>query len=459
MSEPSPSRPAPKPARRGFDWRALLRGGVVLVLLVIAAGILVLLASTAPQAPTSENAEIVPEVEVMLVREVEAPRVWLGYGTARAKRSADVPAEVAGVVVERPEAVEPGKAVEEGTTLLRLEAQDFTDRATEIRSQLAALEADIDGLDAEFESLQESRRLAVRSLELVQQELQRFVDARESAGVNQVEIDRLTRQVSEFEERVEGLDRQIELIPSRRARLAATSEQVRAALRQAELNVRRTEIRSPLDGVLQAVDLEEGERATPGQRAARVVDLTVIEIPVRVPVSAAQVLRAGDPVTLTARAGGTVWEGYIERVAPEADAQTRTMTAFVVVEQEGTLGDARTLLPGQYMTARLSTSDTSARTVVPRSSIRDDRLLIVDDEDRVRPTDVRVAYYLEGRYPELHPAETQWAVLATALAPGSRMILSQTDALRDGARVEAVVLGEGPDGVVARGTGDEGGAQ
>ncbi len=420
------------------------------MLLLLALGVFGVLRSTAPQAPTSETVEIVPQVEVIQVKAVDAPRVWYGYGTARAKRSADVPAEVAGLVVDRPKDIEPGMAVEADGLLLRLESQDFSDRVDEIRAQLTAIEADIDGLDAEFESLQDSRTLARRSVELVQQELQRFIDARESAGVNQVEIDRLNRQVAEFEERVEGLDRQIELIPSRRARLEATAGQFRAALRQAELNVRRTEIRSPLTGVLQFVDLEEGERATPGQRAARVVDLRVIEVPVRVPVSAAQALRAGDPVSLTTRADGPAWKGYIERIAPEADAQTRTMTAFVVVEQEGIVGDARTLLPGQYMTARLSTASTSARTVVPRSSIRDDRMLLVDSEQRVRPTDVRVAFFIEARYPEIHPAETQWAVLDSDVPEGARLILAQTDALRDGMRVEAVLLGQTAASDVAR---------
>ena len=261
-------------------------------------------------------------------------------------------------------------------------------------------------------------------------------------GLTQDEIDRLRRQLTDFRRQETELQRQLDLIPARRARLAAQLLQEQAAERLALLNVERTEVRAPIDGVIQEVLVDDGERVAPGQTVARIVDLSRIEIPVRAPLGASSRLRAGDDVRLST--GGldpATWAGTIERVAPEASSTTRTVTVFVIVEQDPSQSTAQTLRPGQYLGAQLSSAQREQRIVLPRSAIIDDRVTLLDENDAVRYADVRILYHLEGTFPGMHPTETQWTAVAGPVGAGDRVVTDGLDALTLGMRLDPVPVG------------------
>lgn len=431
-----PAPPTPTARPQSGVAPLLLRLAIGVVVLVMAIGIAAVLVKNKPVPPTSFEDDTLLSVSVVTLSPVQAPRVWNGYGTARAERSAEVTCEVPGVVEMRPEGVHPGEPVNAGDLLVRLESREYRDLAAQARAVVDAVRADLEALETETESLQESFKLAQQAVEITESELRRFVDARETAGINQIEIDRLTRTLTEVRRQREDLKRQIDLIPTRRARLGAQLERDRASLRLAELSVERTEVRAPIDGVLQRVDIDKGDRAAPGQPVARIVDLTTIEIPVRAPVSSAAMLRVGDAATLST--GGlppSTWAGVIERIAPEADVDTRTITVYVVVEQDPET-TADMLMPGRYLIARLSSATKIARIVVPRSAVQSDRVVVVDGENRARPVDVNIAFHIEGSFPAIHPDETQWSVIDAGLSAGDRVVLELGDSISPGLHLD-----------------------
>jgi RND family efflux transporter MFP subunit len=423
---------------------ALIRGSLAVVILAFAVGFFAVLQATKPKPPKAEQQASRLAVSFIEVAPVDAPRVWRAYGTARAKSAANVGVEVPGVIAERPEGIDPGRAVRAGDVLLRLEGREYRDVADQSRARIAAIEADLDALETEYESVQETLALATEAVTLTRSELERYERAQSTAGVNQIELDRLRRQLTEFRRQQEDLQRQVDLIPARRLRLGAQRDQERAALRLAELNLERTEVRAPIDGVLQEVLVDDGERVAPGQTVARIVDLSRIEVPVRAPVSSAPALRVGDRAALST--GGLApmrWTGIIERIAPEADEGTRTITVYVVVEQEP--GASPTMLrPGQYLSASLSSADSEPRIALPRSCIEGDRVVVLDEDDTARFVDVEVAYHLEGAFPSMHPSETQWSVIASGVEPGDRVVIDDPGAIAEGVRLDPVPLGEAP---------------
>ncbi len=429
---------SPTPSRTSSDGPTLLalafRAVIGVVVLTLAIGFLVVLKRTKPEPPKADTQTARITVSFITLESVEAPRVWNAYGTARAKSAAEIGAEVSGVVAERPEGIDPGRSVEKGQLIVRLESQEYRDIVDQTNARIRALDADLDALATELESAQETLALAGETVSITETEIGRYENARSDAGINQIEIDRLRRQLTEFRRQREDLKRQVDLIPSRRVRLGAQRSQEESSLRLAQLNVRRTEIRAPIAGVLQEVNIDDGERVAPGQMIARIVDLRTIEVPVRAPVSSSAKLREGDDVRLTTGAiGGPEWTGLIERIAPEADEGTRTITVFVVVEQDPSRADTTPMLrPGQYLTAALSSATKEDRILLPRSAIDGDRVLVLDENNRARFESVRVLYHLDATYPEIHPTETQWSVVASNLVAGDRLVLDPSDVITPG---------------------------
>src|SRR5690606_9085501 len=128
----------------------------------------------------------------------------------------------------------------------------------------------------------------------------------------------------------------------------------------------------------------------------------------------------------------------IERMSPEADAASRTVTVYAVVEQDP-FGDMSTLLlPGQFVRGALSSSEAEDAVLVPRVAVRDDRVMVVDAEGRASERRVRVEFFLRGERPGVAPDERDWAVVSEGLAEGERVVISNLDDLRPGAAVHAV---------------------
>ncbi|GAB4546913.1 MAG: hypothetical protein Tsb0013_06170 [Phycisphaerales bacterium] len=414
-------------------------------MLALAFGFFAVLQATKPEPPKAEQQGTQMAVSFIEVTPVDAPRVWRAYGTARAKSAANVGVEVPGVIAERPEGIDPGREVRKGDLILRLESREYRDVVDQTRARIDAINADLDALETELESAQETLALATEAVTLTRSELERFERAQSTAGVNQIELDRLRRQLTEFRRQQEDLQRQVDLIPARRLRLEAQRQQERASLRLAELNVERTEVRAPIDGVLQEMLVDDGERVAPGQTVARIVDLTRIEVPVRAPVSSAPSLRTGDRATLsTGGLSPTRWDGTIERIAPEADEATRTITVYVIVEQDPSVSPD-ILRPGQYLSASLSSADSEPRIALPRSCIEGDRVVVLDEDNTARFVDVEIDYHLEGSFPSVHPSETQWSVVRSGVSVGDRVVIDDPDAIAEGIRLDPVPIGDQPD--------------
>jgi multidrug efflux pump subunit AcrA (membrane-fusion protein) len=195
-----------------------------------------------------------------------------------------------------------------------------------------------------------------------------------------------------------------------------------------------------------------GEIVQPGRVVGRVVGLGRMEIPLRVAagaqpeidVGAAAIVRPG-----AAARGRRTWTARVARIAPEADASTRTIFVFLEVDQDDTAPVASLLMPGQFVTAHVPGRADAAPGlfVVPRRAVTDDRVWVMAADEsggaRAQPRPVMVLYHLETSMPDLDPDETQWAVIGSGLSANDLVIVSNLDDLFPGARVRTGT-GEGP---------------
>ncbi len=416
-----------------------VRAGVAVMIILIAGGIFSVLMSMRvdPERNPSESNGI--PVRTLTTTAVSVPRVWEGYGTVRAMNSSTVSAQLLARVIDRPEEIEAGLELTEGQLIVRLDSADAISRVQAAEASIASFQAQLDTTDAQEERLREQIQHAKEERDIDARNLDRVREAALGGAGTDADIDSSISALRRSERVLAALEQQIEVLPARRDEIRALQSNARASLALAQEDLERATIVSPMDGILQDVYVEEGELLNVGNQVARIVDLTKLEIPLRMPISSAATVREGDLVDL--RSDGPVdthWQGAVSRIAPEADPASRTMTVFVEVTQDPSrqgLSEA-VLLPGQFVIGRVETSERSPRVLVPRRAVSADRVMVVGADEqngnRVVPTDIRVSHYINGRFESIDPDETEWAVVESGLDQGELIIVSNLDVLVGG---------------------------
>jgi hypothetical protein len=167
---------------------------------------------------------------------------------------------------------------------------------------------------------------------------------------------------------------------------------------------------------------------------ARIVEPSRLEVPIALPASSRGALAVGQRVQVV-EASGALVEGSITRLSPEDDPVVRTLVAWA--EVPGGSG----LVPGSFVEATVLAPDATPRTVVPRRSVRNDRLLLVED-GRVRWQPVRTAYAIRRAQPQTGLDDVEWLALEEPLPHGTLVVLDAARRIEVGARVEPLRPGE-----------------
>jgi RND family efflux transporter MFP subunit len=428
--------------KRNVILAVLTRFAVVIVLLVASVAIFALLVMTRTEPATVDPSAVLPRIAVMEVSRLPIGRQWQGFGTAAPAPggAANVPAQVRGVVADVPREVVAGAAVRRGQLLVRLDDADFRDEVEHIAKRIDEIDSQIEQLQVEFRAMVDRLELAQEDITIARADLDRILDAQQRGSATQREVDQLRTALLNAQRNESQVREQLDRIEPRHRQLRAIRAQQETALRSAQRNLARCTITSPIDGILQSVEVERGESVGMDQRIARVVDLRRIEVPVRLPAEARGSVRPGDEAIVTpAGAGNREWAAVISRIAPEDDQQTRTVTVYVEIEQNPESVHERLLTPGTFVSVVVNSADVRERMILPRRAVQGGRAWVVDDENRLRSRRVNVVHTLRGTFPELGIDDQDWVVVNEPFPPGSRVVLDGARSLVEGTRIEPVI--------------------
>ncbi|MEM0914445.1 MAG: HlyD family efflux transporter periplasmic adaptor subunit [Planctomycetota bacterium] len=461
MSDPTPSAPKP-PAeadrdadpRRGRWIRIATRLVLIVVILAAGAGVFGLLVSTGASTPRNPPGVEARRVVAFTLEPTTVRRPWRGYGTAEVVDSADVPARVTATVASIPPDIRDGRRVAAGETIVTLDADDFERTLASAASQLDDLRAQLERLDLERDRLTRQVELETRDVEIMRREVARFTRLRDSKSANDQDVDESTRQEIAAEAQLSRTQESLDALPARRRSLEAQIAAQEQAVEQARIDLARTTIASPLDGIVEAVDVEVGEQVAVGQRVARIVGLSSMEVGLALPAAARGSVVVGDRAELTSVSDGQAWVGEVGRVSPRDDAETRTVTVYVDVDQPGadaafgTRDGAGLLLPGVFVSGWATGEEQANCWVVPRRSVREGRLMVVDSVDGqgvglARSVPVDVAFTVSsasvpGMASSTGLADAEWVVVESvdgSLAQGVPVLVTPPTDLRDGSAV------------------------
>jgi RND family efflux transporter MFP subunit len=204
-----------------------------------------------------------------------------------------------------------------------------------------------------------------------------------------------------------------------------------ADLDVAKLNLERTKISLPFDGVVVSESVDVGQFVGNGSRLATVYGTDVVEV--RVPLDSRELAwfdipsnrgGRGASAEVSASFGGTwsTWEGRVTRMEAEVDQTSRMVHVVIEVSDPYATSEGQpALLPGSFVDVRIAGRTLSQVVSVPRHAIHDGRSVWVFDDGKLGVREV-----------EIVREDRQQTLISSGLEDGDLVIVSSLDAVTDG---------------------------
>ncbi len=318
------------------------------------------------------------KVRVTIHRAQPRTRTVVLRGQTETKRTVEVTAEIAGQVVARP--VERGMQVSKGQLLCEIAVDD--------------------------------RKVAV---------------AEARAGFEQARIE----HAGSLKLADEGLLSEVAIAASE-----ARQESARAHLHRQELNLERTRITAPFDGVIEKLHMNAGDYAMPGSSCATLIDLDPMLVVAHVTEEEVENLQPGSTVSGRVRMGREI-EGQLSFIGKQSDPVTRTYPVEITVANSD-----YSLRSGLTVNLRVGLDEVLAHRVSPSlltlSDEGDMGIRVLDDANRVVFNAVEIV------------EDGQQGLWITGLPDTVNLITVGQEYVSVGERVEPVYMELASDQIAAR---------
>lgn len=360
----------------------------------------------------SQRRERAVNVTASPAERVELVVPVIAEGAVRARHSAEIKFELAGRITRV--TVEEGQRVRRGQRLATLDDREYQVALEEARNnrlqalgQIAVEERDLGEAGAARVALDEQ----IAELEAMERRGEITKDERRARemelGVNAVKDGAYRRELLEV-----------------RSGLATA----RAAEARAELNLERTVLRAPFDGVVRGLELSAGERVQTGETLLMVIDDVEVEAEVGVLEADLKGLEVGRPVLVNIPALDETVPARVDVISPEIDPESRTCSVLVRLRS-----DDGKIKPGMFVRASIAGSIHPDKIVVPASAIltRDGRPLVFRIED-----DRAKWVYVELGLRNDHAVEIARVVQGGAIEAGTLVVTDNHLTLTHDAKVK-----------------------
>jgi len=302
----------------------------VLIILGALAVAVVLIISRDRSAPL-ERPERAWAVDVKpAIRETLRPTLEL-FGSVQSPQNARLSAGVDGLIIDV--SVLDGQTVAADQVLLllddrdvRLELQqaDADLREVQAKQQFAKrrLERSRDAFDKEQELLALTEKRQARAQELQKEGL-----------LSQSDLDTTAENLKRQQLAVNQAQLTVEEVEIQLTELSAQASRARALRDQAKIDLERTQVRAPFDGVVSELGVSQGDRVRADDVLMRLQNPAAIEVRTQIPASYAEAvtrgLAAGEPMAALVQAGDHSVAGELVRISGQTSEASGGVDSFV----------------------------------------------------------------------------------------------------------------------------------
>ncbi|MDF0752428.1 efflux RND transporter periplasmic adaptor subunit [Marinobacter sp. 71-i] len=391
---------------------------VSLMIVLVGVALIWLIFKTEPSATRSDTArETAMLVDVQSVTRGRFTPTVEVMGQVVPAREITLGSQVSGEIIYQADAFTPGRHVEKGGELLRIEPADYQATLQQRRSELQQARA-------ELEIEQGQQAVARQEFELLGEDIK---------TANQALILRKPQ------------------LEQARARVSAAA----AAVQQAELALARTRIRAPFPAQVLSREVALGSQVSVGQSLGRLVGIGQYWVEATVPLSKLRWLTfkeaPGSPAAPVTLFHDTVWpagqtrEGQLTQLVGELDTNARMARVLITVEDPLALEEAAgapPLILGTFVRAEIAGRALVDVVRLERNLLRRSNTVWVMEDRKLAIRDVEIAFQNE-----------EYAFIRTGLDSGDKVITTDLASVVSGARLR--LEGDQEEGESERGDRNE----
>ena len=368
-------------------------------------------------------------------------------------REVTLAAEVPGRVLRKTDACNEGQTVTKGTVLLEIDPRDYQLDVSRLEKELAQAGLAIEEVDEELIQNATSIDLGKRQVDLARREAARLEGLKAGKIVTESEHDRAVRDELTAANSLTMLEGQKRVLAKRRIRLLEAQSLAATMLEKANLDLSRTRVVSPVEGMVVEDKVEQDSFVAKGAPLVTIEDTTATEVKTSLKMDEVARVWGGR----TAADGQGVpevpakvvfaiedrryeWDGVLSRQEGRGlDEKTRTLTCRVRVPEPTKVraldrygavlpalpADApRSLLRGMFVQVWLHVDVPQPLVSVPQEAVRPTGDLFVMRDDKLAIVQPRPFHAAAGRI--------LFDERESGLIAGDRVVVSQIANPRDG---------------------------
>jgi len=406
---------------------------IFLPILIFALGILgaAFVVKTKPQSEAVTLKEQAWMVKVMTVKpETLSPQLIL-YGRVESPRTATLRVPSLSFMTEvQTVAMLEGQSVEQGKTLIVLDAQDSELKIKQQLAEIADVQAQID-----IEKQNHANNLTALALEksllaLAEKTLQRNRELQKRQVSSESALDQAKTTVEQQKLVLKNRENSIKNHSARLAQLQARLNRAQVALDSAKLEWERTTIKAPFSGIISMVSVAEGDLVRSGDALLSIYDTQDLEVRAQIPNRyRSQVIdtlnkKQVKPITISLGSQSVTFQ--LDRVSGQVNAKSGGLDCFFRVTQ-----GENVLRLGQFLTLPLLLAEQTNVVALPFEAVYGtDRIYKLVDGRMRKVTIERVGEIMTDN------GESKILVRNADLHAGESVVITQLPNAMDGLKVK-----------------------
>jgi multidrug efflux pump subunit AcrA (membrane-fusion protein) len=256
----------------------LSQSAISLILLVLTGIIIGYLMIPKAVPKSSDTHTVVDTVEAVPIEQHHGGIDFKVDGEVIPFRQLDVVPEIAGRIVYKSDHCRLGHSVQSGEILLRIDPTDYALEVEQLTEAIEQAKVNLTENAVQIENTKKELELAKKQLELRQRDWERNQILAQRNAISVAELDTAQSSLLSAEETIQKLNNQLSIYETQKNKLAVALRKEEIALKTAKLNLERTEVKAPINGVVTSDSFEVNSFVQRGTSVAKILDTSQLEI-------------------------------------------------------------------------------------------------------------------------------------------------------------------------------------
>ena len=379
-STPDPSTPTNESnviAKSEKSLPTALRYGLSFLILAAASAACFGLILLAKPSETREATALILKVKLAEVESFAGTIDLVVSGTVVPHQEINVASEVGGKVLKKYPDCLAGNYVKKGTPLIQIDPESYQLEVDTIEAELFQADKRIAEIDQQIAGEEKNLKLAKEDFEIQSREFQRSRSL--GSAISPSELDQARRTVNSVQTQVTARTNSIRTLIASRETAVASKALTANRLRRAKLDLRRTKIVAPVDGIIVAENVQQDAFVRQGDQVLRFENTEVAEVRCNLTTTDLDWIRSNskdkeavnsiyqlpktDVSIYDSQEPEVLWDGVLERFSGIGrDPVTKTIPCRIIVPQPIVQAEAgpRALVRGMYVKCRIEVQTSAA---------------------------------------------------------------------------------------------------